>query len=82
MKGKGSTNARVCLKSYFGLDDLCAVCKHRPECHGNLQKLKPEDIDRIVGLVIQIEHNLQEAQRNGDPVKRQKHMEIATQFKQ
>eukprot|EP01114_Cavostelium_apophysatum_P014276 TRINITY_DN3658_c0_g1_i1.p1 TRINITY_DN3658_c0_g1~~TRINITY_DN3658_c0_g1_i1.p1 ORF type:complete len:928 (+),score=296.49 TRINITY_DN3658_c0_g1_i1:268-3051(+) len=59
---------------------LCAACKHRITSHG-LGKLKPEQVDKVVSIVLQIENHLQEATRSSDPARRQKHLEVVANLK-
>jgi hypothetical protein len=61
---------------------LCTGCKHRLVSHGNLPKIKTEHLDKVVIIVLQIEHHSQEATRATDPAKRQKHLEVVAQMKQ
>jgi len=61
---------------------LCAQCKHKVISHGNLLKLKPEQLDKLLAVVLQIEYCLQEAARTTDMLKRQKYMENVATLKQ
>ncbi|PRP85259.1 hypothetical protein PROFUN_07029 [Planoprotostelium fungivorum] len=55
----------------------CATCKHSVLHHG-IQSLKPDELDRVVTLVIQLEQHTLEANKcaSVDKVKHDKHMEF------
>ncbi len=84
----GGQNNCTCegWRNSFGIisDEESAICtcKHKLTTHGFLHAMKPDEFDRLVGVVHQIEQCLAEAQRVVDPNKKQKLLETAGQFRQ
>lgn len=61
---------------------LCAQCKHKVVSHGNLLKLKSEQLDKLLAVVLQIEHYISEGSKTTDPTKKQKYLDTIQTLKQ
>jgi len=60
----------------------CATCKHRIISHGNLTKLRPEDVEKIYSYIGEIEKHLKEASVATDPQKKSLCIKSASQLRQ
>lgn len=60
----------------------CSTCKHRIISHGNLTKLRPEDVEKIYNYIGEIEKHLKEASTTTDSQKKSMCLKAASQLRQ